>query len=171
MLFTKTGLAWLRQIALPADDRLIINSELKLHDQVEAELLVIDQQLNELAYPNDQVRLLMTLPGVGSAVAQALIAALGDPSRFRDGDHAASYLGLTPTTYQSAKHCYHGHITKAGNNQARWMLTQAAQQAADHPGPVGGFFRRLSRRKTRSVAIVATARKLVTIVFLMLKNN
>jgi transposase len=171
VLFTKTGIEWLRQVALPADDRLIINSELKILDQVEAELLVIDQRLSELAYPHEQVRLLMTLPGIGFAVAQALIAALGDPSRFRDGDHAASYLGLTPSTYQSARHCYHGHITKAGNSQARWMLTQAAQQAAHHPGPVGVFFRRLLRRKTRNVAIVATARKLVTIAFLMLKNN
>jgi hypothetical protein len=51
------------------------------------------------------------------------------------------------------------------------MLTQAAQHAAEHPGPLGAFFRRLKKRKARNVAIVATARKLVTIAFLMLKNN
>jgi hypothetical protein len=51
------------------------------------------------------------------------------------------------------------------------MLTQAAQHAAEHPGPLGAFYRRLKKRKTRNVAIVATARKLVTIAYLMLKNN
>ena len=103
----------------------------------------------------------MTLPGVGPAGAQALYAALGDWRRFKDGAHAASYLGLTPSTQQSADHCYHGSITKAGNSLARWLLTQAARQVAEHPGPLGVFFRRIEKRKNYNVAVVATARKLV----------
>jgi hypothetical protein len=51
------------------------------------------------------------------------------------------------------------------------MLTQAAQHAASHPGPIGAFFRRLRKRKGHNVAVVAVARKLVTIAFLILKNN
>ena len=113
----------------------------------------------------------MTLPGVGPAGAQALYAALGDWRRFKDGAHAASYLGLTPSTRQSADHCYHGSITKAGNSLARWLLTQAARQVAEHPGPLGVFFRRIEKRKNYNVAVVATARKLVTIAFLMLKKR
>ena len=116
-------------------------------------------------------QLLMTLPGVNYAVALGLLAALGDISRFRDGDHAASYLGLVPSTRQSGNQCYHGHITKAGNWPARWLLTQAAQHVARHPGPLGAFFRRLAKRKNRNVAIIAMARKLVLVAFLMLKNN
>ena len=113
----------------------------------------------------------MSLPGVGPTGAQALYAALGDWRRFKDGAHAASYLGLTPSTRQSADHCYHGSITKAGNSLARWLLTQAAGQVSEHPGPLGVFFRRIRKRKNYNVAVVATARKLVTIAFLMLKNN
>lgn len=104
-------------------------------------------------------------------MALKLIAALGDITRFRDGDHAASYLGLTPIVRQSAGKCYRGPITKAGSSAARAMPAQAARHAAEHPGPLGAFFRRLRKRKARNVAIVATARKLVTIAFLMLKNN
>jgi hypothetical protein len=51
------------------------------------------------------------------------------------------------------------------------MLTQGVQHIAKHPGPLGVFFRRLSKRKNRNVAISAVARKLVTIAFLMLKNK
>jgi hypothetical protein len=51
------------------------------------------------------------------------------------------------------------------------MLTQAAQHAASHPDPVGAFFRRLRKRKAHNVAVMAVARKLVTIAFLMLKNG
>jgi len=115
--------------------------------------------------------LLMTLPGVNYVVALGLLAALGDVSRFRDGDHAAAYLGLVPSTRQSGRHCYHGSITKAGRSQTRWLLTQSAQHVTRHPGPLGAFFRRLVKRKNRNVAITAVARKLVTVAFLMLKNN
>jgi len=75
------------------------------------------------------------------------------------------------TTHQSGKRCFHGHITKAGSNHARWLLTQGVQHLAKHPGPLGVFFRRLAKRRNRNVAIVATARKLVTIAFLMLKHQ
>ena len=104
-------------------------------------------------------------------VALGLLAVLGDVGRFRDGDHAASYLGLFPSTKQSGRKCHHGPITKAGSPQARGLLTQAAQHAGRHPGPIGAFFRRLAKRKSRAVAITAVARKLVTIAYLMLKNG
>ena len=51
------------------------------------------------------------------------------------------------------------------------LVLPAAQQDGTHPGPVGAFFRRLSKRKNRSVAVVATARKLVVIAWHMLRNN
>jgi transposase len=118
-----------------------------------------------------QVKVLLTLPGVDLVVAQTLLATLGEVSRFRDGAHAASYLGLVPTTRQSAASCYHGRITKQGNGHARAMRIQAAQRVGLHPGPLGAFFRRLLRRKNRNVAIVATARKLVGIAWPMLVHT
>ena len=113
----------------------------------------------------------MTLPGIAHGVAVSLLAALGDVSRFPDGDHAASYLGLTPRTRQSGAKCFHGGMTKAGCPQTRAMLVQAVQTASDHPGPIGAFFRRLRKRKKYNVAVIATARKLVTVAYLMLKHN
>lgn len=170
-LFTEKGLNWLWKLKLAEDARSTIDRFVRLYDAVEAELESLDVELRTIAHHDDRVRLLMTLPGIAHGVALTLIAAFGDIDRFRDGDHAASYLGLTPLVRQSAGKCYRGSITKAGSSTTRAMLTQAAQHAASHPGPLGAFFRRLSQRKTRNVAIVATARKLVTIAFLMLKNN
>src|SRR5206468_16246 len=62
-------------------------------------------------------------------------------------------------------------IAKAGCPQTRGMLAQAVQAASDHPGPIGAFFRRLRKRKKYNVAVIATARKLVTVAYLMLQNN
>jgi len=112
----------------------------------------------------------MTIPGVDFPTAQSILAMIGDWSRFPSGDKAAAYFGLVPSTCQSAEKCYHGSITKHGKGHARWMLVQAAQHLDTHPGPLGVFFRRIVKRKNRNVAVVATARKLVSIAWHMLKN-
>jgi transposase len=171
VLFSQRGLAWLRTVELPATARAAVDLHLRLYDVVDREVQAIDQRLMALAYDEPRAKLLMTLPGVAQGVATALLAALGDVTRFRDGDHAASYLGLTPRLKQSGASLHRGRITKCGSPQTRALLVQAAQAAADHPGPIGAFFRRLRRRKKHNVAIVATARKLVTIAYLMLKHN
>ncbi len=171
LLWSKKGLAWLRSVQLPTHERLVLDSLLRQLLIIVQEIKTLDDQLAEVARHEPQVPLLMTIPGVNYVVALGLLAALGDISRFQDGDHAAAYLGLAPLTRQSGNRCYHGHITKAGSSQTRGLLTQSAQHASRHPGPIGPFFRRLVKRKNRSVAIVAVARKLVTIAYLMLKNN
>ncbi|AGP35335.1 IS110 family transposase [Sorangium cellulosum] len=170
-LFGTKGMRWLQTLELDAAGRLAIDSELRLLRQIEIEMKAVDEALAVDGYDDPRVRLLMTLPGVDVAVAQTLLATLGDIQRFKDPDAAASYMGLVPSTRQSAEHCYHGPITKQGKGQARWMLVQAAQHLSAHPGPLGVFFRRLAKKKNRNVAVVATARKLVTIAWHMLKNN
>jgi transposase len=170
-LFSAQGLTWLRHLELDEEGRLLLDSDLRLLEAIAAELAVLDSLLAKKAHAQPRVKLLMTLPGVDVTVALGVLAALGDIGRFRDGAHAAAYLGLVPRTKQSAAHCYHGPITKAGNRQARWLLVQAAQNLGRHPGPLGHFFRRLAHKKNRNVAVVATARKLAVIAWHLLTKN
>lgn len=170
-LFGDTGLAWLRSLELDQEGRLAIDTYLHLLGSVNVTMARLDALLAKMGHEDPRVKLLMTLPGVDYAVAQTVLAALGDPMRFSDGHHAASYLGLVPSTRQSADHCYHGPITKQGNSHARWMLVQAAQRFSSNRGPLGVFFRRLARRKNRNVAVVAVARKLVVIAWHMLSHE
>ncbi len=170
-LYSGDGLEWLRKIQLNEQTRRFIDSDLRLLESLEEEIAKLDKELAAAARQREQAKLLMTLPGVDYPTALTLLSALGDISRFADGDHAASYLGLTPSTKQSADHCYHGPITKQGNSHARWMLVEAAQHLDKHTGPLGVFFRRLAKKKNHNVAVAATARKMVTIAYLMLKNN
>lgn len=171
-LFSVKGLAWLEQLRVSdtqGNDALDI--ERRLLKGIETELVRIGDQLAVDGFDEPRIRLLMTLPGVDVAVAQTLLGALGDATRFKSPDHAAAYLGLVPSTKQSGDHCYHGPITKQGRGHTRWLLVQAAQHIGNHSGPLGVFFRRLLNRKNRNVAVVATARKLVTIAWHMLRNN
>ncbi|WP_339629436.1 IS110 family transposase [Gimesia maris] len=170
-LWSKTGVAWLEALELSPVDRLMLDSQLRQITQVNQELEIVDQHLVEIARTDSRARLLMTLPGVNHVVAVGLLAAIGDIERFCDGNHAASYLGLVPSTRQSGNKCYHGIITKMGYPHCRWLLTQACQHISRHTGPLRAFYRRLVKRKPRQVAIMALARKLVTIAWQMLKQN
>lgn len=170
-LFSLAGRRFLKQLVLDDDGRFLLEIELRRLEQLETEIAAIDRRLNEIAYADPRVLLLMTLPGVGVACALGLLAAWGDTSRFKDAEHAVSYLGLTPSVRQSGDKCYRGSITKQGSSHARWLLIQAAQHLADHPGPLGVFFRRLRKKKNRNVAVVAAARKLALVAWHMLKAN
>jgi transposase len=170
-LFARKNLAWLKALPLDPFGRDALDRHLRQLDRVEQELAALTQQIAVHAHQTPPVKLLMTLPGVDFTVAETILAALGDTSRFETPDKAASYLSLVPSTRQSGDHCYHGPITKQGARHARWLLVQAAQHAALHPGPIGAFFRRIAKKKNRNVAVVAVAHKLVVLAWHMLKNN
>ncbi len=173
-LFGTRGLAWLKSLTaetIDLDGLMMIESDLRLLATVQTEIDVFDLRLAKLAYDDERVKLLMTIPGVSIVVGQALVAAFGDITRFESGDSAASYLGLTPSTRQSANTVYHGPITKHGNSTARMMLVQAAQQYSRQAGPLGHFFQRLKRRKCHNVAVVATPRKLAIIAWRLLTTG
>ncbi len=170
-LFGKDGMAFLRSTDLDDEGRLLVDGDLRLLDAMAQEIAALDHVIAELGHDEPAVKLLMTMPGVGVTAASALVAALGDVSRFRDGDHAAAYLGLVPSTKQSAQRSVHGPITKRGNSQARWLLVQAAQHLRLHPGPLGHFFRKLKKKKGHSVAVVAAARKMAVIAWHLLTKN
>lgn len=170
-LFSTSGLAWLKNLELDPLGRALVESDLRLLTSLDQEFDVIDNMIIQECYEDPDIKLLMTMPGIDYTTAHALKATIADVDRFPDPDKAASYLGLVPSVKQSAAKRHTGPITKAGSSQARWLMVQAAQSVGKHPGPLGAFFRKLAKRKNRNVAVVATARKMVTIAWHMLKNK
>jgi transposase len=170
-LFGKQGRAWLQALDLPPLARGEIDTLLRLLDALALEQQALRDEINRSAFASEDVKLLMTLPGVDVTVAHALIAAIGQIQRFDSPEKLAAYLGLVPSVHQSAEHTCYGRITKQGNTNARWLLIQAAQRAAEHPGPLGHQFAKLKRRKNHSIAVVAIARKLAVLAWHLLTQR
>jgi transposase len=104
-LWTKKGLAWLRQLALPTAS-LQLRRDLLLE---EIETLIqqvqrIEQQLNHQAGRSPAVTLLQTIPGVGVRTAEAVAAFIDDPHRFPHSKSVGRYFGLVPSQDQPAGH-------------------------------------------------------------------
>jgi transposase len=170
-LFSKRGIAWLRQVPLAEEEALARESDLRLLELTELEIAQLDDLLVREAWQDEKVRLVMSIPGIDYTVAQTCLAAIGDIARFANAKKLSAYLGLNPSTRQSGAHCYHGPITKQGNAHARWLLVQAAQHLAQYRGPLGQTMRKIVKRKNRNVAVVACARKLAVLLWHVLSSG
>jgi hypothetical protein len=157
---------------LPAHEREQVDSDLRLHDALDHEIELVERQLAEQGLADPQVRRLMTIPGVGAITALALVAVIGDVTRFPTPRHFVGYLGLDPRVRQSGeKAARHGHISRAGQAHARGLLVEAAHTAIRTPGPLRAFHARIATRRGKQIAICATARKLAVLAWHLLSND
>jgi transposase len=119
----------------------------------------------------DAFRRLQTIPGVGPVVALTAIAAFSDVGRFPSAKHAASYVGLVPSTSQSGDRDWHGHITKKGSPELRAMLVQAAHHSFRKSHPLNPYFRKLCVTRGYKRAVVAIAHRLCRMMYAMLRDQ
>ena len=170
-LFGKKGRAWLADQPLPVDEEIAVASALRRLD-VAGELVLVERELAQVGLQSEDVKRLLTIPGVDRTVALSLVAAIGDTARFPDSRRLVSYLGLDPRVRQSGSQpARHGRISKQGRAQARGMLVEAAWACAKTPGPLRAFFLRVRARRGEQVAAVATARKLAVLSWHLLSHG
>ena len=131
-----------------------------------------EAKLDELARADERVRLLDTVPGLGPRTAEAIVAHLDDPHRFRSGKQVAAYGGLVPRQYQSGEEDRRGRITKRGPAVLRKLLVQCAWAMLRYNPWARAVYDRLSRgRARRKQAVVALARKVLVRCWAMLRDN
>jgi len=171
-LFGRTGRAWLATQPLPLDERMAVEQRLRELDRLGEDLREIDKVLCGSVLHDEQMKRLLTITGVNSVVAVALLAAIGDIARFASPQKLVSYFGLNPRIRQSGlAPAQHGHISKIGRAHARGMLVEAAWSAANSTGPLRAFFLRVRGKRGHQIAAVATARKLAVIVWHVLSGQ
>ena len=171
-LFGREGRVWLAGQALPIDERLTVDGCLRQLDFLGAELAAVDRAIAEQVVDDDDVRRLMTIPGVDVVTASTLAAVIGDVRRFPSSRHLVGYLGLHPTIRQSGNGpARHGRLSKEGSAAARHVLVEAAWSAAKSPGPLRAFAQRTAARRGRHVATVAVARKLAVLAWHLLTRG
>lgn len=167
-IFTMKGKKYLLSLNIKSIRRL-----LSVLDAIEKQIKDLNSELLEYYEDNKDAKLLATIPGIGYYTALALAATIGDINRFRDSEALCSYFGLVPSTNQSSDVEYHGSITKQGSTTIRALLIQSAWTHVTHckQSSLTQFYNRLARKRGKGKAIVATARKMVKVIYCMLKNE
>ena len=118
----------------------------------------------------EQIRILMSVPGISKILAVGILAEIGDVSRFPDKNKLASYAGLVPTSRDSGGKRRRGKISKKSNKYLRRYMFLAAMAAMRSKSRrIRLIVERLrGRRKHFKIMVVAIARKLLTIIWFLL---
>jgi transposase len=171
-LFGKAGRRWLEGVELPAAERESVDSAIRQIAFCEAEIAAIEKVVASEALASAEIRRLMSVPGVGAITAAAFMAAVGDIGRFPSAKKLVGYLGLDPIVRQSgSSEASYGRISKQGSAAGRYALVEASWSAVKAPGPLRAFYERTKGRRGASVAIVATARKLACLFWILLSRG
>jgi len=115
---------------------------------------------------------LRTIPGVDQRTAEVVVAEIGvDMSRFPTANHVVSWAGLCPGNYVSGGKRHRG-TTRKGCKWLRATLIEAALGAIRKKDCVlGARYRRIMRRRGHKIAVVAIARTLLEIAYLLLARE
>jgi transposase len=173
-LWTRRGLAWLSELdvgnELRALQRDLLVDEIRT---LSAQIARVEQQLEQFSRNNVMVHQLQSIPGVGLRTAEALVAFLDDPHRFRHSKQVGAYFGLVPRQDQSGNKNRLGHITKDGSSTVRQLLTEAAWQGVRRSPTIKAYFERLQRNdpERKKIALVGTAHYLARVTWAMLRDG
>ena len=139
---------------------------------LDEQLETVEAKLVERVAADEQVKLLESVPGMGHYSAVAIASRIGNIERFKHADSLANFFGLTPGCRNSGEATQRlGSITKRGSKMVRYLLNQAVIKVLRFDGGMRTWFKRIKKRRGSKIARVAVMRRLVTILWHMLKKK
>ena len=142
---------------------------------LKAQILEFDRQIMLWHRLHETSKRLDEVPGVGPALATALVASIADPKAFRSGRDFSAWIGLVPKQHSSGGKDKLGRISKQGDRYLRSLFTTGALAVIRHAKIYGTKHRPwltalLARRPTK-VAAIALANKLARMVWAMMTKG
>lgn len=165
--FTKSGKEKLKETGIePIDHYLAVLGTIE--DRIER----LERDFEEIAGDYDEAELLMTIPGISYFSALLMLAEIGDIDRFPDPEKLCSYAGLVPRVYQSGEHRWSGSIKKDRDKFLQWILIECTWiHVGCADSQLTRYYRKKKSKKDPKMAAIATAKKLLTTIYYMLKRG
>ena len=175
-LFSSKGREYLAQLPLTPTERFRIREDFRLLESLEGQVGAVENELRNFRkeaarQEKKNHQIITSVPGFGNLTADVLLSTLGDIERFSSEGKVASYSGLCPGYRVSDTKRRELPITKEGPRILRSMLVQAAWSAIRYSDYWKETFERIARRRGRKKAVVAVARKLLVVVYSLLKSG
>ena len=158
---------------LSAPQRKLLKMELAHLKDLQDNLAEVEEEIRaNFSQFEGPFHLLDSIPGIDLTAAFAILAEIGAKlDSFPTAQHLCAWAGLAPGNHQSAGKKKKQRITQ-GNNYLKTILCEVAWVIASHKKQyLSGWYWRLKQRTDAKRAIVALARKLLVIIFTMLKSK
>lgn len=145
--------------------------------QIDAQIAVIEDQLQAVLATSPVAQRIDTVFGVGVITATAFAGEYGAClNRFADARQFAASIGITPSENSSGDKRRLGAITKRGNPYLRRLLVQCAQSVLQSSQRRDDALCLLARRllakhKLRNTVVVAVANRLARIIYAVMKHG
>jgi transposase len=134
-----------------------------------------DARVERISKQNETCRRLMTIKGVGSLTATAMIASIGDAGVFKNGREMAAFLGLVPKQRSSGGRQTLLGISKRGDRYLRCLLVHGARSVLTRgknlSAKKAAWLKALEERRGRNRTIVALANKNARVMWALMTNN
>ena len=138
---------------------------------LEQQVAACEQQIEHLLATLEQH--VTEIPGIGHVLAASLMAEIGDVTRFARFESLVAYSGIDPTVFSSGEFtATETHMSKRGSpylRRALWLAAISASQS--NPDLAEYLQRRLAQGKPWGTAMGAVARKLLSRIYVVLKQN
>jgi len=112
-----------------------------------------------------------SIKGIGKKSGSILLSVIGDINDFENEKKLAAYFGIVPRVSNSNESEWQGRITKRGSKLGRTTLVQCTLIAIRYSPRLRAFYDRIEAKKGSGKAIIATAKKLLNIIYYTLKEN
>jgi transposase len=152
----------------------VLDMVLRQIESLEKELAELERAIIRVGQHLPGLKRLLQVRGLGLVAAIGVLSEIGDISRFASAKQLVAYAGLATAVRQSGDSDHHGHITKQGRKRLRGFMVEAVMSMIRNPpkrNTLADFYERKKREKGAGKAICATARKLLTVVHVMLTKE
>lgn len=135
----------------------------------------LDKAIEKIVKVIDEEQILRSIPGIGPVYAAGILAEIGQIERFDNEAKLAKYAGLSWKEKQSGNYASDNTpLKRTGNAYLRYYLVEAANRVRIQDPVFGEYYQRKYKEVKRTPskrALVLTARKLVRVIFFLLKNH
>jgi transposase len=142
---------------------------------LKAQILEFDRMIRAWQRSNEASKRLDEIPGVGPALATALVASIADPRAFRSGRDFSAWIGLVPKQNSSGGKDRLGSISKRGDRYLRSLFTTGAlaviRYAKIHGTKHRPWLTALLARRPTKVAAIALANKIARMAWAMMAKG
>jgi len=161
---------------LPTETRHSVEQELEMLDRLGEQIDEAEKRVKEVIAVTPEMKLLMSMPGVGPILAITIALEVGDVNRFPDNQRLASYAGTVPRINSSGGKTRFGKTRPDVNRYLKHAFVEAANtivlnQARWPDRHTVRLYQRIKANKGHGKAVVAVGRHLAESTYWVLKKQ
>lgn len=145
--------------------------QLRYHRKLISEITKQIRKLSQTERYQQNVNILLTIPGINILTAMIILTEIGNIQRFRTIDKLCSYIGLVPSEHSSGEKENRNYMTPRGKSILKRVIVESSWVSIRKDPGLLMCFNHLCKRMKKTRAIITISRKLTGRIMYVLRNK